>query len=502
MKKLFCRFDVHKLASLIIIFWFLANASMVVAANSNEIKIMPLGDSITNGDSNGCYRQNLYLNLIDAGFDVDFVGSQSYPSSPDPPFDTDHEGHSGWCAYEIRDNVYDWLELNPADFVLLHIGTNDVALGTEDVNEIAEILDEIDRYETNYARTVRVFLARIILRSDDSALNETTKDFNNAVDGMAQARISNGDDITIVDMENALIYPDDMRPADGEHPNGVGYEKMADVWYTAVYNELITNRPVANFYASHVSGFEQLTVSFSDASTSNAGVISWLWDFGDGETSSDPNPAHVYGEGTYTVSLTVEEADGDSDTETKTDYITVKPPNSPPIANFNIQSSAKPAINEEISFIDQSSDTDGTVTSWSWIFGDGTTSSTQNATHKYQSIGNYTVSLTIEDDAGATSTQTKQITIYEIDVTNPDSDGDGIPDEWELLHGLDPLNPSDASSDRDGDGISNLEEYQMENGIEVHDFPDLTLSIVLVIAVFFLLIFVVFYTRKLRKRKN
>jgi hypothetical protein len=42
---------------------------------------------------------------------------------------------------------------------------------------------------------------------------------------------------------------------------------------------------------------------------------------------------------------------------------------------------------------------------------------------------------------------------------NPDSDGDGMPDEWELMFGLDPKNPSDALKDRDGDGMTNLEEY-------------------------------------------
>jgi lysophospholipase L1-like esterase len=200
---------------------------------TNEtIRIMPLGDSITQGDSNGGYRQKLYLDLTDAGFSIDFVGSLSSPSSPNPSFDTDHEGHSGWHANQIEDNVYQWLVNNPTDIVLLHIGTNDITYGDQNVSEVEGILDEIDRYEINYNQSVTVLLARIILRTDNLVLNETTKDFNNAVVVMAQTRIANGDDIIIVDMENALTYPDDMN--DGEHPNAVGYEKMADTWLGAL----------------------------------------------------------------------------------------------------------------------------------------------------------------------------------------------------------------------------------------------------------------------------
>ncbi|MFC1486897.1 hypothetical protein ACFLRN_04320 [Thermoproteota archaeon] len=127
--------DTIKLLSLIIIFTFLANFFIFVSAvnGSDTIFIMPLGDSITLGDNMGGSRRKLFLDFANVGFNVDFVGSLSDPDSQE--FDIDHEGHSGWLADQIKDNVYNWLELNPADIVILHIGTNDISQGDENVRE-------------------------------------------------------------------------------------------------------------------------------------------------------------------------------------------------------------------------------------------------------------------------------------------------------------------------------------------------------------------------------
>lgn len=183
--------------------------------------------------------------------------------------------------------------------------------------------------------------------------------------------------------------------------------------------------PTADFSASPSSGDEPLSVTFSDISTSYDEIISWEWDFGDGQTSTEQNPTHVYNEGVYSISLTIEEEDGDSDTKIKENIINVEPPNSPPIASFLIQAS-KHAINETISFTDQSSDDDGTITSWQWNFGDTTTSTAQNPSHKYESVGTYTVSLTVTDNDGASDSATRQITIHEITPPLTTNDYDGL----------------------------------------------------------------------------
>jgi len=178
------------------------------------------------------------------------------------------------------------------------------------------------------------------------------------------------------------------------------------------YIAVADTSPSANFTASPKK--KPLTVSFRDTSTSYDEIVSWAWDFGDDQTSTEQNPTHKFpGSGTFNVKLTVTDADGSPDTITKEVLVM----NTAPIADFDIVSSEKPTINEEITFVDNSSDPDGDVVSWFWDFGDGRTSSTQNATHKYQDLGTYVVSLTITDNDGATDAAYRNVTIF--DVTPP-----------------------------------------------------------------------------------
>jgi len=153
--------------------------------------------------------------------------------------------------------------------------------------------------------------------------------------------------------------------------------------------------PVAEFSGTPTSGYVPLTVQFTDLSTNNP--TSWLWDFGDEETSIEQNPIHIYDEvGIYTVTLTATNAGG-SDDEVKTDYITVLPG-----ANF----SAQPLAGKyplTVHFTDLC--LYGPI-SWLWDFGDREISKEQNPTHIYKEAGLYTVSLTATNEAGS-DTETK-----------------------------------------------------------------------------------------------
>ena len=208
-------------------------ASTAWSETPNPIRIMPLGDSITYGSkSTGVvgYRRSLYQLLLDACYNVDFVGSQTDGSPAD--FDRNHEGHRGWRADQIRDNIIGWLNSTPADVVLLHIGTNDISQGQGSANpaaEIGQILDLIDTWE-EANNEVWVVLARIINRND--LQSGTTTTLNSRIQNLADTRIAAGYKIVVVDMESALSYPADL--SDTVHPNDTGYGKMTAVWFAAL----------------------------------------------------------------------------------------------------------------------------------------------------------------------------------------------------------------------------------------------------------------------------
>ena len=154
-----------------------------------------------------------------------------------------------------------------------------------------------------------------------------------------------------------------------------------------------TPPPVAEFVASPLAGTAPLAVQFTDQSTGSP--TAWSWDFGDGSTSTSRNPSHTYqNAGSFTVRLTSSNSGGQN-TRTRTSYIVVSAPVSPPIAEFGASPVAGTAP-LAVQFADQSTG----ATAWSWNFGDGAVSTDRNPTHVYQTMGTYSVSLTVTNSAG------------------------------------------------------------------------------------------------------
>ncbi len=95
------------------------------------------------------------------------------------------------------------------------------------------------------------------------------------------------------------------------------------------------------------------------------------------------------------------------------DNVVIEGPNRSPNASFTFEPS-QPTTADEIAFTDTSADPDGTVTSWSWDFADGSTSTQQHPTHSFADDGTYNVCLTVEDNEGASDTACQDITVANV----------------------------------------------------------------------------------------
>ena len=224
-------------------------STFLLFTHAGPVKVMPLGDSITYDDSYAdhggnsrpasvrhAYRNYLWYRLRDARYWADFVGSRVAGTAVVPHFDPQNEGYPGETSDFIANHVYGFLAHNPADIILLHIGTNDRwSLGSNGtyMEGMRSIFNEIDRFERNYHHHVKIILALIIGRQDNDFASFTNT-FNANLRNLANSRIAQGDDIYIIDMQHnaGLNYHSDFR--DPVHPNDRGYEKMANLWYAAL----------------------------------------------------------------------------------------------------------------------------------------------------------------------------------------------------------------------------------------------------------------------------
>ena len=184
--------------------------------------------------------------------------------------------------------------------------------------------------------------------------------------------------------------------------NAYGYNLSSPATIT------VLDPPAAVFTADPTGGNAPLTVQFTDRSTGN--VTAWLWDFGDGNTSTVQNPAHTYeSAGRYTVSLNASNAYGHSTSTSTT--ITVL---DPPAAGFTVDPT-EGNTPLTVQFTDRSA---GNVTAWLWDFGDGNTSTVQNPAHTYESAGRYNVSLNASNAYGYNLSSPATITVLDPLATN------------------------------------------------------------------------------------
>lgn len=155
-------------------------------------------------------------------------------------------------------------------------------------------------------------------------------------------------------------------------------------------------RPTPDFIVPKVLGC--IGEPFSFLNTSSPDAVSFLWDFGDGSTSTETEPSHSYvAEGVYTVTLTATNAQACDSTLTRVEVISVSHPDADFIASPTF-AFCPPLL---VSFTDQST---ADAVSWQWDFGNGSSSTLQNPSHIYNQSGIFTVTLVVANANGCTDT--------------------------------------------------------------------------------------------------
>jgi gliding motility-associated-like protein len=160
---------------------------------------------------------------------------------------------------------------------------------------------------------------------------------------------------------------------------------------------VVNDVPTVDFSSSVTSGCYPLKTQFTDLSIANSGTnIEWLWDFGDGNFSSQQNPLHTYVvAGSFTITLQVKNSRGCTKIINKPNYISIS---SGIQANFNVTQNSNCGVPSTVTFSNTSVGT-GTST-YFWNFGDGTNSTQPNPTKTYTTPGSYTVSLVAISSSG------------------------------------------------------------------------------------------------------
>lgn len=239
-----------------------ADTSSTTIARTGPVRIMPLGDSITEGDDPNkptenpqSYRGPLFAALVDAGYDVDFVGSQSRPSFEGD--DDDHEGHGGYTIGPDNSFLFEggedanlaahldgWLDAAEPEVVLLMIGVNDQLPGEQEggYSRLVEPADAPDKLVALVDRIRERAPEAIVLISSyppisflvDPSLDHVA---NFTALNTTARTLGSGTDPQVIyvpmfeTLEDDWTEADTLATGDQLHPSAQGARRMADVWF-------------------------------------------------------------------------------------------------------------------------------------------------------------------------------------------------------------------------------------------------------------------------------
>jgi acyl-CoA thioesterase I len=208
--------------------FFLIMAFLVNPAFA-QIRILPLGDSITANEKTKSYRYYLYDLLKNRGDDIDFMGTQRYQIYDN--FDSDNQEHPGWTADQIAESLPKWLSTYTPDVVLLHIGHSDQLQGKTVASTITDIEKIIGLLQADNPR-VLVLLAQIINPSGSHAWFDQ---LNARIPGVASRTTTNTSKVVAVDMNT--MFDSSTMTDDRVHPNDIGDQFIAEQWYNVLVEQ-------------------------------------------------------------------------------------------------------------------------------------------------------------------------------------------------------------------------------------------------------------------------
>jgi PKD repeat protein len=256
--------------------------------------------------------------------------------------------------------------------------------------------------------TIRLFTALLLLSCYASAQTPVASFTVSAVQGCAPANIqftstsTNAASYSWVfgnGNSSSLANPGNIYATPGNYTVTLTVTSASGQSATSSTQINVVAPPVAAFTASSTIACQDYgVIQFQNNST---GYDSCVWDFGDGTTSNLVSPSHAYAiDGVFTVKLIVyNTALGCSGIEVRNSYITIHPR---PSAVITVDTAEVCDLNHSFAF---SATVAGTVSSWLWDFGDGTTSTTQgNITKVYTVPGNYIVRLILQNSFGCADT--------------------------------------------------------------------------------------------------
>ncbi len=274
--------------------------------------------------------------------------------------------NSLWTKINRKLVIRDYFKLNPGKFnfyytLLIAVATS---LILYNINQSSNISDNTITAENhNVIRNITIDNNAVILKTE----KDNSTDLNNTEIQKTELNKTENNEITNTELHNFTTETDYITEAESNNEEKENSVKLA--------------KPYAEFTASDYVACEPVAITFNNTSEN---CDSYLWDFGNGETSSLKNPTFVFRTaGSYTVKLTVFSG---SNSNSVTKRISV---NKKPDARFRLKEKNNIFTDDIVHFINTSSNYYRSI----WTFGDGNTSNSTHPQHSYESEGYYNISL-------------------------------------------------------------------------------------------------------------